>query len=805
MTTLQSPRPAPGTPAGSGPGASVSAVADRRSAPDAARTLYALLASALGVLPLKALFTDSTWLWDVWIAMAVVIGPAAIMRVWRRASALQTWAGVMLLAPYLTLRFVHQHAIGAVIPGPGTWHDVHELMIGLHNTTAHGVAPVHSTNAIRLVLCVVLPLIAALIDLIAVVGRHGALAGVPLLVIYTVSGAVPRHPVSWPLFVFGAAAFLVLISLDSRDDLQRWGHYVPRTGQATRRAAGAISAQRIAAVAVVLAVIIPAFVQANTHNLIANVFHNDTNASTGDGPGLGSGTGGIDPFAKLRGELTRTNPIDLLTVHVVRLDAGTGTVQPFYARENVLSTYDGQEWTTEGHGALEPLLSSSFQSSPGTPTSPVAVNFRAEITVDKLTSDPPVFVQPTQLSDLTTATQWSPQDQLLIGGATRSNEEYQVQFEQPNPSLEDLNAAVGFDPALAPWLLLPTVAPSVHQLVDRLTANAVTPYEKARAIDTYFTDPANGFGYNLTVPPGKTGDPLVDFLTNKVGFCQQYAAAMGVMMRLAGVPSRVVLGYTHAAPDTDGVFTITTNDAHAWVEGYFDGIGWIPFDPTPLNGITGGKTNDLAWAQHSAPPSSASSSSSAPISGASKPGKGPTSSRSSGATVSTGSSHGSLGVTLPIVGGVIVLLLAGFSAPYLQRSRRRRHRLRAGRGGDVDAVWAELTDTATDLGYAWSPSRTPRQVSEWLAPAMGESKPSLAALSSAVEQARYAPPGSVTLDGPALVSDYEQVQGRLTASRERTVQLRARLLPPSLGWTNRVRSRLDAAMRGPRGWRHRRH
>ena len=59
---------------------------------------------------------------------------------------------------------------------------------------------------------------------------------------------------------------------------------------------------------------------------------------------------------------------------------------------------------------------------------------------------------------------------------------------------------------------------------------------------------------------------------------------MGIMLRVAGVPSRVVLGYTHEVPDESGTFTITTNNAHSWVEAYFDGIGWVPFDPTPLDG-----------------------------------------------------------------------------------------------------------------------------------------------------------------------------------------------------------------------------
>jgi len=314
---------------------------------------------------------------DVWFAMLVVIGPAAIMRIRRPASALQIWAGVLLLVPYLTLRFLHQYAIGGVIPGPAAWHKVHLLLLGLHNTTEHGVAPVHTTDAIKLVLCALLPLIAALIDLVAVVGRRGALAGVPLLITYTVSGAVPRHPVSWPLFAVASVAFLILISLDSRDDLQRWGHFVPRTGHAGRRAAGAISAQRIAAVAVALAVVIPAFVQANGHNLLSNVFHNGSQSGRGDtGLGEGSGTSGIDPFVTLKGELTRSSPVNLLTVNVQRIDSLGGTVQPFYARENVLSTYTGGGWTVGPRGSLQSLQTTNLESSPGTAEAPVTASFK---------------------------------------------------------------------------------------------------------------------------------------------------------------------------------------------------------------------------------------------------------------------------------------------------------------------------------------------------------------------------------------------------------------------------------------------
>ena len=99
---------------------------------------------------------------------------------------------------------------------------------------------------VRLALCALLGLVAALVDLLAVVGRHGALAGVPLLIVFTVSGAVPRHPVSWIWFVLSAIGFLILLALDSSDDLQRWGYFVPRAQRvsAARRPGGVRPAHR---------------------------------------------------------------------------------------------------------------------------------------------------------------------------------------------------------------------------------------------------------------------------------------------------------------------------------------------------------------------------------------------------------------------------------------------------------------------------------------------------------------------------------------------------------------------------------
>src|SRR4051794_31869058 len=145
----------------------------------------------------------------------------------------------------------------------------------------------------------------------------------------------------------------------------------------------------------------------------------------------------------------------------------------------------------------------------------------------------------------------------------------------------------------ARYTTLPPLDPSVTDLVAQLTADATTPYDKVRAIHGFLTDRANGFVYSLSTGPGTSGDDLADFLRLRRGYCEQYAGAMAVMVRAAGVPARVALGYTPGAQEPDGSRLVTSDDAHASVEAYFAGLGWVPFDPTP---IAAARAVDLPWA-----------------------------------------------------------------------------------------------------------------------------------------------------------------------------------------------------------------
>jgi transglutaminase-like putative cysteine protease len=121
------------------------------------------------------------------------------------------------------------------------------------------------------------------------------------------------------------------------------------------------------------------------------------------------------------------------------------------------------------------------------------------------------------------------------------------------------------------------------QLAQRLRKGATTPYEYARRIDAYLG--ANGFHYDErpTAPTRATQAPLDVFLfDSKAGYCQHFSGAMALLLRLGGVPARVATGFSPGGfKRSQGEWVVRDRDAHSWVEAWYDGIGWVNFDPTP--------------------------------------------------------------------------------------------------------------------------------------------------------------------------------------------------------------------------------
>jgi transglutaminase-like putative cysteine protease len=151
---------------------------------------------------------------------------------------------------------------------------------------------------------------------------------------------------------------------------------------------------------------------------------------------------------------------------------------------------------------------------------------------------------------------------------------------QPSPN-ELRTASYDYPPEIpSNYLRLPPVDRRVIALAKQITASADNNYDKAAAVDQYLR--AN-FGYTLQLPRTVPRDPVANFLfERKQGHCEYFASSMAIMLRVLGIPSRVVNGFrTGEFNDLTSQYLVRASNAHSWVEAYFPGYGWISFDPTP--------------------------------------------------------------------------------------------------------------------------------------------------------------------------------------------------------------------------------
>jgi transglutaminase-like putative cysteine protease len=176
---------------------------------------------------------------------------------------------------------------------------------------------------------------------------------------------------------------------------------------------------------------------------------------------------------------------------------------------------------------------------------------------------------------------WLPSGELF--GAQVTSSFYSARSRLPDASADELRAAgTGYPEAIRrTYLQLPDSVPRrVRALALEITAAWPTPYDQATAIETYLRE---NYPYTLDVPAPPPGEDVADvFLFEwKKGFCDHYATAMAILARSAGIPARLVTGFSSGEYNpVEGRFVVRMVNAHAWVEIYFPGYGWVEFEPT---------------------------------------------------------------------------------------------------------------------------------------------------------------------------------------------------------------------------------
>jgi transglutaminase-like putative cysteine protease len=313
---------------------------------------------------------------------------------------------------------------------------------------------------------------------------------------------------------------------------------------------------------------------------------------------------GYQPIVDISERLRAPEERDVLRVRAA---------QRTYLRLAGLDTFDGSTWR------LGPPGEASYRPDPANlysardvlpPEQPAAATEELRVEVEVLALENiyvPVPYQPIQVlgpgrDDMLWSTEggflatWQSVEDVVTGemraGITEGST-YQVQAARPAPDHASLTEVSTDDPSLARWTELPRDYDELAELAESIYADAgaTTTVDKALALQDWFTGPAGGFTYDLDVPALRGDRALTDFvLEDRVGYCEYFATAMAVMLRATDVPARVAVGFLpgrvtgDAAPERGmdlTEFTVSTSDAHAWVEVLFPDYGWITFEPTP--------------------------------------------------------------------------------------------------------------------------------------------------------------------------------------------------------------------------------
>jgi transglutaminase-like putative cysteine protease len=767
--------------------------------------LVAGAATLLAAAPIATIFRLTTWLVQAVIVVALIVSAATAARALRAPVWAQALAMLASMAVSLTFLFPSGQELLGVVPTPDTFIHFGELLNGAVEDIRRYALPVPDTDPLLFIAVAGIGLVAVIVDLVVVGLRRPALAGLPMLAIYSVPVAVSTDRVQPLTFAIAAAGFLWLLTADNVDRVKRFGRRFTGDGRRVELTAPsplAAAGRRLAAVGIATAVLAPLAVPGMATGLFDNFRGTDGMGSGGTGTG---GSGRVDLIAALSGQLRDDEVRDLVRVT-------TNEPEPFYLRFGVADRVSSDGFGTRNPGGV-PVTGRLFDPRDEPVPGVTYQKFHAEVEITSHFNMPllPIYSTPVAVHDLDSSWLYEPFMQVVSSRRGQSKgKKYSFEYVRAHYTPKVLDAAPPLPPEhdLHQFIAVPSV-PEVEELVAKLVAGKETDYQRVRAIYDYFSR-KNGFVYRLRTEGGTSGEDIVDFLNNKQGFCQQYAAAMAWLVRAAGIPARVAFGFTNGTRREEKAYILTNQNLHAWTEVYFHGIGWVPFDPTPASGVPGSTRS--AWAPDPDAPDPVTPSPDV----STAPGEDTPHDRidrdRAGEDFDSAPSGGAGAAGRPLttwpwwtaVGATALLLL--LAAPALTRIRQRWRRRRRSPDDSTSgaatvgpssaelarahahASWDELIDTLVDLRVGTDPSETPRATVQRLITAelvTGQAADALRLLGRAEERARYA---RDPLAGAALNAALSTVRRALASGADRWTRIVAVLFPPSvlLRWRLRI-------------------
>ncbi len=711
--------------------------------------LVGVIAIALAALPIGQVTADGAFYLQAMLLTTALFGAGVLLRLLPLP-----WPVV----PLLQLGGIAGYAAWQVtaLTGPTlSWDDRVALVFARAvNHVQTQVAPMSENPEVRLFLVLLIGLAAWSVDMCLVTGNSPAAAFVPIGSLYLLPAVGLRGDLDAFAFLPVATAMCLVVLASESVRARQWLGWTPSTE--AENVTGGLGGAGMAAALGVLTV-----------TLAAGLFLPRLTPITFDLGSIGAGPLQMtDPSLDLRRNLNQ--PSDRVVIRY-QTDQPSGA----YLRMATLPKFDGTGWHLTSidvrYGGLPAVP--GFTGS-GTPR-------RTELRIDGFSTQwLPLPYAPRQVTTSTGRWGFNPDSLDLISRDPATDGlEYQVASLDVEPSPGSLRTAAAGRPAEGDLVTtLPADLPAeIRELAHEITRGISNPAGQAIAIQEYLRSPR--FRYSTDPRPGMGYEALQRFLfDDRSGYCEQFAAAMAVLSREVGLPSRVVVGFLPGTLNGD-TWEVSIRSMHAWPELYFAELGWVRFEPTPSVASPPAHTQPGQEPTPSLEPSQSETTTQAPEPTVSGP--EPT----EASTTPSEPTAGGTGWFARVAGGglaaaTFALLLA---VPRIIRGRRRSRRLglpvTAEPAQRAEAAWAELRDTVLDLGDRW-PTGSPRSIGRELAPRLPDVYESeLNRLVGAVEQGRYARDPAVPEDLFDIVRDLSLRLGAAATSRHR---FRARWLPRSL-------------------------
>ncbi|WGW13301.1 DUF3488 and transglutaminase-like domain-containing protein [Saxibacter everestensis] len=653
----------------------------------AALSLLAGLAVLATSMSFGALFDDLRWLPPIAATIVTVTLAGAAFRA--IPALLHTGLAVLVqvVAGGLSIIAiaVPESAVLGFLPttstGTALWSVLESGVQGIYQTTS----PAASTTGFTTLLAIGAIVITVVVDGLSSDIRAAKVAGIPLLLMYLLPMVINGDGLRWWHFALAAAGYLILLC----------GQYA-----ATRIDGTAVVA---AVTALVLAAAIPGLLPATTNAPL------DPRRLGNNGSGTNVTV--INPFLDLRDNLASNDNRDVLSYR-------SSEESPGPIRIVTADRFDGEVWEPSTVSIdRQAVAEDGLPTPPGLNTSIEASQESVYIRIRNLDQDHLPAPYPAVRTENTGRSWVYDRDTLNIlgDGVKTSFLRYSVDYLAVKPTPDDLLAAGYQSSALSEYTELPRDLPKVVTDTARdIVGDETNAYAQAVALQRYFRGP--DFTYTTDAPPDGGNGALADFLETKAGYCVQFSSAMTVMARSLGIPARIAVGFLPGEQQPNDSWDVTLEDAHAWPELYFPGVGWTRFEPTPgtqsgsaPEWTTGATSDDEETTTTTEPSSEPSASEPSPSESSSAPAEAESDSSSTdpAAFALWWDQWWRLLATVILIG---VLLLA----PALLRALRSARRWSKVRTWDEQAgiAWRELIDSARDYYIRIDPASTPRAAIE---------------------------------------------------------------------------------------------